>query len=362
MSAGRSRNILIMAGGTGGHVYPALATARCLQSAGYQVEWLGTRKGIEARLVPEAGIPLNCLSVTGLRGKRLAVLLKAPILLPLAVLQALRVCLRFKPVCVLGMGGFASGPGGLSAWLLRIPLVIHEQNAIPGTTNRILARFARQVLEGFAGAFGSAAARFTGNPVREDIAGIEPPAQRGVGDHRPLRLLVVGGSLGAQVLNETVPRALAQMPVAGRPEVWHQAGPKNYEATSAAYREGGVEARIDAYIDDMAEAYRWADAVVCRAGALTVAELAAVGLPAVLVPYPYAIDDHQTHNARWLSSRDGAVLMPQSELDAPRLAAQLRAWSEQPGQLASMAENARTCARPAAAQEVAACCEEVARA
>ncbi len=354
------KNILIMAGGTGGHVYPALATAQCLQSAGYCVEWLGTDKGIESRLVPEAGIHLNCLSITGLRGKRLAVLLKAPVLLPLALLQALRVCLRFRPNCVLGMGGFASGPGGLSAWLLRVPLVIQEQNAVPGTTNRILSRFARVVLEGFAGAFGSADAEYSGNPIRREIADIAPPEQRHLGQHKPVRVLVVGGSLGAKVLNDTVPAALALLPVSRRPEVWHQTGPTQHEATSARYRERGVDGRIAPYIDDMAAAYQWADVVVCRAGALTVSELAAVGLASLLVPYPHAIDDHQSRNAQWLRQRGGAVVLPQTALNAGSLAQYFEAWADDPGVLLTMARRARACARPQAAEQVAARCMEVA--
>ncbi len=351
-----------MAGGTGGHVYPALATARCLQDAGYHVEWLGTRKGIEARLVPEAGIRLNCLSVTGLRGKRLAVLVKAPFLLPLALLQAIRVCLRFKPGCVLGMGGFASGPGGLSAWLLRIPLVIQEQNAVPGTTNRILSRFACAVLEGFEGAFGSATARYTGNPIRRDIADIAPPAERGLGRHQPMRVLLVGGSLGALALNEILPEALSQLPAERRPQVWHQTGGQHCEASREQYRVRGVEARVEPYIDDMAAAYSWADVVICRAGALTVSELAAAGLPALLVPYPHAIDDHQTRNARWLSERGAALLVPQDELEPQKLARQLTAWAQDPTVLIAMAERARACARPDAAEQVAAKCMEVAHA
>ena len=354
------KNILIMAGGTGGHVYPALATAQCLQSAGYRVEWLGTRKGIESRLVPEAGIRLNCLTITGLRGKRLAVLLKAPVLLPLALIQALKVCLRFKPSCVLGMGGFASGPGGVSAWLLRIPLVIQEQNAVPGTTNRILSHLARVVLEGFEGAFGDTRAEYCGNPVRREITDIAPPEQRELGRRHPVRVLVVGGSLGAKALNEAMPAALALLPRERRPQVWHQTGPTQFDVTRALYQQHGLEAQIAPYIDDMSEAYQWADVVVCRAGALTVSELAAVGLASLLVPYPHAIDDHQTQNAQWLCQRGGATLLPQTQLNAESLARYLGMWVDEPIQLQQMAARARACARPQAAQQVAAKCMEVA--
>lgn len=356
------KNILIMAGGTGGHVYPALATAQCLQSAGYRVEWLGTEQGIESRLVPAAGITLHRLTVTGLRGKRLAVLLKAPVLLPLALGQAIKVCRRLRPGCVLGMGGFASGPGGLSAWLLGIPLLIQEQNAVPGTTNRILARLARVVMEGFEGAFGQPGVLFTGNPVRPEIANIAPPEQRQQGRTKPLRILVVGGSLGAEALNQVVPAALALLPESTRPQVRHQTGPKQYDTTAARYRSNEVVASVEPYIDDMAEAYAWADAVVCRAGALTVSELAAAGLPGLLVPYPHAIDDHQTRNAEWLSVRGGAILLPQDQFNAASLAQQLADWQARPGDLLAMAIRARACGRPTATREVADRCMEVANA
>ncbi len=356
------KNILIMAGGTGGHVYPALATARCLQGEGYRVEWLGTEQGIESRLVPAAGITLHRLSVTGLRGKRLAVLLKAPLLLPLALGQAMKVCLRLRPGCVLGMGGFASGPGGLSAWLLGVPLLIQEQNAVPGTTNRILARLASVVMEGFEGAFGLPGVLYTGNPVRPEIANMPAPELRQRGRHKPLRVLVVGGSLGAQALNQAMPAALAAMPESLRPEVRHQTGPKQYAATAALYQANAVVASVEPYIEDMAEAYSWADVAVCRAGALTVSELAAAGLPSLLVPYPHAIDDHQTRNAEWLSKRGGAILLPQDALNTATLAQQLVDWQASREDLLAMAIRARECARPMATQEVAARCMEVANA
>jgi UDP-N-acetylglucosamine--N-acetylmuramyl-(pentapeptide) pyrophosphoryl-undecaprenol N-acetylglucosamine transferase len=362
MTQPQNKNILIMAGGTGGHVYPALATARCLQSAGYRVEWLGTGQGIESRLVPASGITLHCLTVTGLRGKRLSVLLKAPLLLPLALAQALKVCRRFRPGCVLGMGGFASGPGGVSAWLLGIPLLIHEQNAVPGTTNRILSHLARVVMEGFEGAFARPGVVFTGNPVRQEIVEIPAPDERDWGRRQKLRVLVVGGSLGAQVLNQVMPAALASMPEVSRPEVRHQTGPKQYDETAGLYRAQELSARVEPYIEDMAEAYSWADVVVCRAGALTVSELAAAGLPSLLVPYPHAIDDHQTRNAQWLASRGGAVLLPQQQFNAVSLAAQLSQWQARPEALLVMARRARECARPDAAQEVATRCMEAANA
>ena len=354
------KRLLIMAGGTGGHVYPALATAQCMRAAGYEVEWLGTRRGIEARLVPEAGIPLHFISITGLRGKRLLALLRAPFLLVLALYQATRVCWQCKPSCVLGMGGFASGPGGVSAWLLRIPLVIQEQNAIPGTTNRLLSHLATRVLEGFEGAFHSVDAQFSGNPVRREIAELPTPEERCRERSGPINVLVVGGSLGASVLNDTVPDALARLPEATRPGVRHQTGRAQVEETQARYRAGGVDAEVSAYIDDMAAAYAWADVVVCRAGALTVAELAAAGLASLMVPYPHAIDDHQTMNAQWLVDRGAATLLPQDEFNAESLAQRIQGWVQEPQQLFEMALRARACAKPAAAQTVAQCCMEVA--
>jgi UDP-N-acetylglucosamine--N-acetylmuramyl-(pentapeptide) pyrophosphoryl-undecaprenol N-acetylglucosamine transferase len=367
MNNANPQRILVMAGGTGGHVYPALTVARELLDAGCEVQWLGTRQGIEARLVPEAGIELHCLSITGLRGKRLLVLLKAPLLMLVALAQALWVCLCYRPHCVLGMGGFASGPGGLAAWLLRRPLVIQEQNAIPGTTNRILAKLAKVVLEGFDGAFTGAKAQFVGNPVRADIAALPPPevrfrerssggAQRG----EPLRLLVVGGSLGAQALNEVVPQALALMTVGGRPDVWHQTGATQGETTRERYRVLRVQGRVDPYIEDMASAYAWADVVLCRAGALTVSELAAAGVASVLVPYPHAVDDHQTRNAQWLVEREAALLLPQSELNADVLAGMLGQWGDEPAELYAMASRARACAPGNAARIVATYCRELA--
>lgn len=353
-----AKNILIMAGGTGGHVYPALATAEELIARGCHVEWLGTRRGIEARLVPEAGIKLHYLSVNGLRGKGLLSLLKAPFMLLLAISQALNLCLRYRPACVLGMGGFASGPGGLSAWMLRRPLVIQEQNAVPGTTNRILARFADRVLEGFEGAFDDSRAEFTGNPVRKSI--IESSAQE-IADTGALRLLVVGGSLGASILNEVVPAALGKLSQHERPQVWHQSGPTQFDAAAEHYQQAGVEARLVPYIDDMSQAYAWADIVVCRAGALTVTELAAAGVASLLIPYPHAIDDHQTRNGEWLASRGGALVLDQRKFETEKLVGLLKGWISNRDQLLAMGKRAAACAQPLAAQKVAMACLEVAR-
>jgi UDP-N-acetylglucosamine--N-acetylmuramyl-(pentapeptide) pyrophosphoryl-undecaprenol N-acetylglucosamine transferase len=349
----QKRPFLIMAGGTGGHVFPALAVAERLQAGGWPVHWLGTQAGLEARVVPPTGIPVHWIRVKGVRGKGLVRKLTAPLMLMLACVQAAAVMLRVRPVVVLGMGGFVTGPGGVMAWLLRRPLVIHEQNSVAGMTNRMLVPFASQVLEAFPGSLKGA--RHTGNPVREAIAGMPfmPPDLSG----RQPRLLVVGGSLGAAALNELVPAALAGMDAQQRPEVWHQTGLKLVDAARQAYERAGVAVRLDAFIDDMAEAYRWADLVLCRAGALTVAELAAVGVASILVPYPHAVDDHQTGNARYLVDAGAAVLLPQSEMDVARLQQEL-ALLQQPEKLVQMAESARARALPQAAVTVAEACIE----
>lgn len=357
-----AERILIMAGGTGGHVFPALAIARYLQTQGVAVTWLGTRAGLEARVVPEAGIPIKYISVKGLRGKGLVGWALAPFKLVYALSQAIAVCREVKPNVVLGLGGFVTGPGGMAAWLLRKPLVIHEQNAIPGMTNRLLSRFAKRVLEAFPGSFpASAKLTHTGNPVREDIAVLPEPQSRLAGRSGPVRLLLIGGSLGAQALNETLPRALAAIPAAMRPEVWHQTGANKAESTESIYIELGVAAKVAPFIDDMAEAYNWADLVICRAGALTLAELCAVGLGSILVPYPHAVDDHQTHNATSLTKAGAAILIPQTELNAESLAGHLNELLQTERQaLLKMAQAARQLAMPKATEVVAGICLEVA--
>jgi UDP-N-acetylglucosamine--N-acetylmuramyl-(pentapeptide) pyrophosphoryl-undecaprenol N-acetylglucosamine transferase len=320
---------LVMAGGTGGHVFPALATARVLQRRGYDIVWLGTQQGIEARLVPAAGIPVEWLSVSGLRGKGAATLLAAPFRLLLAINQAMRAIRRHQPRVVLGAGGFASGPGGIAAWLLRRPLVVHEQNAVAGLTNRVLARFARRVLEGFPNSFGSGVrAERVGNPVRPEIVAIAPPERRYAGREGAVRLLVFGGSQGAARLNAVLPAAIGELPAALRPAVLHQTGKHNFEETVQAYRSRGIEADVRPFIDDMASAYGWADLAVCRSGALTVTELAAAGVPAILVPFPAAVDDHQTRNAQYAVQAGAAKLLPERDLTPISLAALLRALLE----------------------------------
>ena len=304
---------MILAGGTGGHVYPALAVARALQQHSKDIVWLGTHRGLESRVVPDAGIHIEWISVAGLRGKGMLTFLAAPFRLLLALSQSLRVMFRYRPSAVLGMGGFVSGPGGLAAWLTRRPLVIHEQNAVAGLTNRLLARLARVVLQAFPGSFSSLPdAETVGNPVRADISALVDPATRFAGRDGPLRLLVLGGSQGALALNKTVPAALALLSQDKRPMVRHQAGDRTYGLARDAYSEHGIEVSLTAYIEDMADAYAWADLVVCRSGALTVAEISAAGLAAIFVPYPAAVDDHQTANAAPMIKAGAAVILPES--------------------------------------------------
>jgi UDP-N-acetylglucosamine--N-acetylmuramyl-(pentapeptide) pyrophosphoryl-undecaprenol N-acetylglucosamine transferase len=350
--------VLIMAGGTGGHVFPALAVARELAGRGYRIQWLGTRQGIEARLVPAAGFAIAFISVAGLRGKGVSSWLLAPLRLLRALAQALAVVRRQRPRVALGMGGFVAGPGGLAARLAGVPLVVHEQNAVAGLTNRVLARLASRVLEAFPASFPArVAALQTGNPVRAEIAALAPPEARFAGRSGPIRLLVLGGSQGATALNELAPEAVAHLAEPGA-EVWHQSGRQQAEATAAAYQAARVNARVEAFIEDMAAAYAWADLVLCRAGALTITELAAAGVGSILVPYPHAVDDHQTRNARFLADAGAAVLMPQGQLTVPSLVVLVRGLQDR-NRLLEMARRARALARPAATAEVVRHCLEV---
>jgi UDP-N-acetylglucosamine--N-acetylmuramyl-(pentapeptide) pyrophosphoryl-undecaprenol N-acetylglucosamine transferase len=348
--------VLIMAGGTGGHVFPALAVAKVLEARSCRVVWLGTRRGIEARLVPAAGIDMEWVRVAGLRGKGAVSWLQAPLRLAQALGDSLRAVRRTRPDVVLGLGGFVSGPGGLAARLLGRPLVIHEQNAVAGFTNRVLAHLARTVAEAFPGAFGSSLGAIAiGNPVRREIeaVGAAPSAVQ----HVPRHLLVFGGSQGAAAINRVVPAALALLPPDARPTVLHQTGRDRRDAVAAAYAALGVDADVREFIDDMAEAYRWADLAVTRSGALTVAELAAVGMPALLVPFPAAVDDHQTANARFLTRNGAALLLPEVSLTPELLAAELaRLLGPDATALAAMAIGARRAAVPGAAEALADLC------
>lgn len=348
--------VLILAGGTGGHIFPALAVADYLRGQNHVVEWLGTRAGLEAEIVPAAGIEIHWLTVRGLRGKGAAGWLLAPWRILRAVWQARAVLRRVRPAVVLGMGGFVSGPGGLAAWLSGRPLVVHEQNAVPGLTNKLLARLARRRLEAFPGSFAVARrAEHVGNPVRAAITAITAPDQRQAGRHQPLRILVLGGSQGALALNRVVPEALAKL-VDAELDVRHQTGKRTLQAAREAYAEARVTAQVEPFIADMAEAYAWADLVICRAGAMTVAELAAAGVASILVPFPAAVDDHQTANARYLADREAAVIIQQRDLSADFLAQQLRDLAADRHRLADMAERARAAAMPDATRQVAEIC------
>jgi len=350
----RPVDVTILAGGTGGHIFPGLAAAGELTRAGLAVSWLGTPHGLENRLVPAAGIDLDRVSIRGLRGRGLAGWLLGPWRVVRATWQAWRILGTRRPGCVLSMGGYAAGPGGIAARLRGIGLVIHEQNAIPGWTNRLLRPLARAVCTGFPDVFPDA--RVTGNPVRKDIAALPDPATRYRNRTGPLRLLVIGGSQGAAVFNEVVPKALARLPAEHRPEIRHQAG-KQLAPAIENYNQAGVAADVAEFVDDMAAAWAWADLAICRAGALTVAELAAAGVASVLVPFPFAVDDHQTANARFLAQAGAAELIPQPAFTPASLAARISALDR--ARLAEMADRARGLARVDAAASVAAACREV---
>ena len=348
MSA-RTANVMILAGGTGGHIFPGLAVAQALRTRGVEVRWLGADGGMETRLVPPHGIAIDTIAVKGLRGKGVATLLGAPLRVLRAVRDAARVLRLRKPDAVVSFGGFAAGPGGIAARIAGIPLLVHEQNRAAGLTNKVLAKFARQVMVGFPQTFVGEV--LVGNPVRAQIAQVAPPAQRDFAHGGALRLLVLGGSQGARALNNAVPQAVAAL---GLPvDVLHQAGEKMLDEARSAYAGAGVEARVEPFIADMAAAYAWADLVVCRAGALTLAELCAVGVGSVLVPFPQAVDDHQTRNAEYLVERGAALLLKQDDALAARLGDVLAELTRDPGKRRAMADAARALARPDAAQRVA---------
>ena len=345
-----SKTLLVMAGGTGGHVFPGLAVADRLKAQGWTIHWLGTADRMEAELVPAHGYPISFIDIQGVRGNGIKRLLVAPYRIVKSVLQARRVLKSIRPDVVLGMGGFASGPGGVAAWLSGIPLLLHEQNAAAGLTNKLLARLAKRVLMAFPGAFApSARTAVVGNPVRPEVVALPDPQLRSSSE--PLRLLIVGGSLGARVLNEQVPPAVAS---AGVPiEVRHQCGKGNRETVAQAYAEQGVEAEVSEFIKDMADAYAWADLVVCRAGASTLAELCAAGVGSVLVPFAAAVDDHQTRNAEYLVEHGAALLLKQDAGLVANLQGALRALAAAPQRRLAMAEAARTLARTDAAERIA---------
>lgn len=352
-----SRTLMIMAGGTGGHVMPGLAVAQLMRERAWNVVWLGNPNGMEAGLVPRHGIAMYWVQFGGLRGKGILTKLLLPLNLLRAFWQSSKAIRAAKPSVVLGLGGYISFPGGMMAWLLRRPLVLHEQNSVAGLANKVLAGVAGRVLVAFPNALANA--EWCGNPVRNEIVALLPPQQRFAARQGPLKVLVVGGSLGAQALNQALPRALAMLAPEHRPIVTHQSGKAHSQSLADGYRESAVSAELVEFIDDMANAYRDADLVICRAGAMTVSELAAAGIASVLVPFPHAVDDHQTSNAKFLSEQGAAILLPQSELTPDRLAGILRELTRE--RLLEMAAQARLLAKPEATKRLADVCEEIAR-
>lgn len=355
------KRVMIMAGGTGGHVFPALAVADELRQRDIEISWIGTAHGIEAKLVPASGYLLSEIKVKGLRGNGTLGWLMAPFKVVKAVVEAASLIRQLRPDVVMGLGGFASGPGGVAAWLMRKPLIIHEQNAIPGLTNRLLAKLADRVLTGFPDSFDKKInAEWVGNPVRKAIEDLPMPHLRQTEKTERLKLLVLGGSLGARSLNNYVPQALASISAEHRPEVIHQCGGKHSDDCRQSYKDAGVDADVKEFIDDMAAAYAWADLVICRAGALTVAEVAAAGVASILVPYPYAVDDHQTHNAAVLVDAEAAILIADQNLNADVIANMIRRLDGDREGLLNMANAARQVAKMGTAAYIADVCMEVA--
>lgn len=355
----QSKTVLVMAGGTGGHVFPALATAEHLLKQGHKVHWLGTEKGLESKVVPEANIPFYNVSIKGVRGKGFLSRLMAPFRVLYSITQVLQLLREIKPDVVLGMGGFVAGPGSVAARILSIPLVIHEQNARAGMTNKLASRFATRVLTAFEGAsVDLPISQQVGNPVRGNILQLPDPEARYLRRTGPLRVLVVGGSLGAKAINEVMPAWLASLSLAHRPSVWHQTGKLTFTETLERYQKAGLDAHVEPFIDRMDEAYGWADLVICRAGALTVSELAIAGVASILVPYPHAVDDHQTANAEVLTSVKAARLLSQTEFTEANLNSLYQEIADRP-LLLEMALAARSVAKPTAASDVAKICLEM---
>lgn len=356
----RAKTLMIMAGGTGGHVFPALAVAESFLERQDKVVWLGSVGGMEEDIIKKTAIPFYGITVQGFRGKGLIKQLMAPFKMSSALLQAISIIRKVKPDAVLGMGGFASGPGGLAARLLGVPLLIHEQNSVAGLTNKILAKFAKTVMTAFPDAFdASVHVKLMGNPLRAGITRLFYQQSKKGQEQGQVHLLILGGSLGAQSLNETVPVAIKMMDEGLRPQIWHQTGRAKDTAVKASYTEHGIEARVSEFITDMAEAYSWADFVICRAGALTVSELCVAGLGAILIPYPFAVDDHQTKNAQFMVEGGAAWLLPQSELRPDVLAEMLAPLFAKRGRLAKLSDAARKLAKVDATEMVANECRRV---
>lgn len=375
-----NKKVLIMAGGTGGHIFPALGIAHHLQTLGVSVEWLGTKKGMESELIPQTGIPIHYISISGLRGKSSLSKVLAPFSIVIAIFQAIGKILKSKPSCVLGMGGFVTGPGGVAAWILRKPLLLHEQNAIAGFSNQLLYPMATTVMEGFAGAFirkqeitkssllkrlcNGDKAIHVGNPLRQEILDCPPPQQRyAESDNQSgIKLLVLGGSRGALAINQLIPELLKDFSAAGKIDLWHQCGKQNIQSCKAYYKELGIEEspnrRIVPFIDDMAEAYCWADVVICRAGASTVSEIAAIGIPAVFIPFPFAVDDHQTENAIIMQKIGAAWVLQQNELSTAALESVLIQFIEDKKLILKIALLAKQAAKTDATEQAAKYCME----
>ena len=353
------KGVLIMAGGTGGHIFPGLAVASVLKKRDIPVRWLGAEAGMETRTVPAAGIELDLVEIAGLRGKGLMRWVRMPLMLLRAVWQARRLLKANRPLCAISFGGYAAAPGGIAAWTKGIPLLVHEQNRVPGLTNKLLARFSHTILQGFPGTFPEkSSAISSGNPVRQEVAAIAEPQERLAGRTGAVRILITGGSQGASILNQVVPAAMQKLSADIALEVRHQGGARRVDEAREAYARAGVHAEVSPFITNMAEAYGWADLVICRSGALTVAELAAAGVAAILVPFAHAVDDHQTRNAEYLAESGAALILPQASLDAVSLAAVLQPLLTSREKLLEMAVAARRLALPDAAEKVVEACHE----
>lgn len=348
--------LMVMAGGTGGHVFPALAVAKSLQSSGTEITWLGTRRGLEASVIPNNGIPIEWVTVEGLRGKGMMSVILAPFKLLRAMWQSAGVIRRVQPDCILGMGGFVAGPGGLVARLMGRPLVVHEQNAVAGLTNKYLAKLANRVLTGFPNVGGlPSSAQWVGNPVRESI--VADPVTKEVGDVGSVNVLIIGGSQGAHSFNSQLPGVFKQLSLASA-SIWHQSGKGRNDSVTALYEEYGVEAKVSEFIQDMAAAYRWADVLICRAGAMTIAECCAAAKPALLVPYPFSAGDHQLKNAQAMVDVGAAKMVMNENIDQAEMVTALKTLLSSKRELAQMGQRARTLHKPNALADVAAACLE----
>jgi UDP-N-acetylglucosamine--N-acetylmuramyl-(pentapeptide) pyrophosphoryl-undecaprenol N-acetylglucosamine transferase len=352
--------ILIMAGGTGGHVYPALAVADYLNKQGVPVMWLGTKEGLEYQVVTGSQYQLFTINISGIRGKGLSKYFFAPLMVVRAVYQSIKIILKIKPAVVLGMGGYASGPGGIAAFMTRKPLLIHEQNSVAGLTNRLLAPFARIIFQGFPGAFSNKKKIITtGNPVRSEFLKIDSQEIHSFSQKGKLRLLVLGGSQGARVLNQKIPEAISKLSPELNIEVMHQCGASHIDDTKVFYSNiNSHEIRVIPFIEDMIDAYRWADLVICRSGAMTIAEICIVGLASILIPFPYAVDDHQTKNGKFLLENGGCQILNEKDCSSEHIAKIIEELYATPEKLKEMAQNSLKLAKPDATEHVGKKCLE----